>query len=73
MRGRGLLIGAELADEFKPRAAEIQKLCFKHGLLILLAGHDVLRFAPALNISMRKLALGLEILDEVFCELKATS
>lgn len=73
VRGRGLLIGAELADEFKPRAAEIQKLCFKHGLLILLAGHDVLRFAPALNISMRKLALGLEILDEVFCELKATS
>lgn len=69
VRGRGLLIGAELNDAYKPRAAEIQKLCFEHGLLILLAGHDVLRFAPALNISLRKLAMGLEILDEVFTEL----
>ncbi len=69
VRGRGLLIGAELTEPFKNRASEIQKRCFEHGLLILLAGHEVLRFAPPLNISQRDLALGLEILDEVFGEL----
>lgn len=71
VRGRGLLIGAELADAFKPRASEIQKLCFRHGLLILLAGHDVLRFAPPLNISRRHLKEGLRLLDEVFSEITA--
>ncbi len=73
VRGRGLLVGAELTEPFKARASEIQKRCFEHGLLILLAGHDVLRFAPPLNISQRDLALGLEILDEVFGEINMTA
>ena len=70
VRGRGLLIGAELADAYKAKASEIQKLCFKHGLLILLAGHDVLRFAPALNISKDQLLQGLVILKQVLNEIK---
>lgn len=71
VRGRGLLIGGELTEAYAPRASEIQKLCFKHKLLILLAGHEVLRFAPPLNISRAQLKEGLKILEQVFKELTA--
>ena len=50
IRGRGLMIGAQLRGDHAGRAGEILDHCLAHGLLLLQAGPDVLRFVPALNI-----------------------
>jgi acetylornithine and succinylornithine aminotransferases len=59
VRGRGLMIGAVLADAYKGRAGEILDHAAAHGLLLLQAGPDVLRFVPPLTISDEELAEGL--------------
>ncbi|MCF7223217.1 acetylornithine/succinylornithine family transaminase [Marilutibacter chinensis] len=59
IRGRGLMIGAQLRAEHTGRAAEILDRCVGHGLLLLQAGPDVLRFVPALNIGDADVADGM--------------
>ena len=60
VRGRGLMIGAVLADAYKGRAGDILDHAAAHGLLVLQAGPDVLRFVPPLIISDADLAEGLK-------------
>lgn len=60
VRGRGLMIGAVLAEAYRGKAGEILDLAAKHGLLLLQAGPDVLRFVPALNIGDEEVAEGLQ-------------
>ena len=50
VRGRGLMLGAVLADAYAGRAGEVLDHAARHGLLMLQAGPDVLRFVPALNL-----------------------
>ncbi|MFY1027856.1 aspartate aminotransferase family protein [Actinobacillus seminis] len=64
IRGEGLLIGAELVDKFHGKSTEFVKKAADQGLMILVAGSNVLRFAPALNISQEELALGLQRLEK---------
>ncbi|NMW24331.1 aminotransferase class III-fold pyridoxal phosphate-dependent enzyme, partial [Rhodanobacter denitrificans] len=59
VRGRGLMIGAVLADAYKGRAGAILDHAAAHGLLLLQAGPDVLRFVPPLTINDEELAEGL--------------
>ena len=59
IRGRGLMIGAQLRPEYAGRAAAILDRCVEHGLLLLQAGPDVLRFVPSLNIDDADVADGL--------------
>ena len=59
IRGCGLMLGAQLRDPFHGRAGEILDRCVEHGLLLLQAGPDVLRFVPALNISDADTAEGM--------------
>ncbi|OOG53798.1 acetylornithine/succinylornithine family transaminase [Rhodanobacter sp. C03] len=59
VRGRGLMIGAVLADAYKGKAGEILDHAAAHGLLLLQAGPDVLRFVPSLTITDDELAEGL--------------
>ena len=59
VRGRGLMLGAVLATAHKGRAGEILDHAAAHGLLVLQAGPDVLRFVPPLTISDEELAEGL--------------
>jgi acetylornithine/N-succinyldiaminopimelate aminotransferase len=59
IRGRGLMIGAQLRDAHAGKAGEILDRCVEHGLLTLQAGPDVLRFVPALNIGDADIAEGL--------------
>jgi acetylornithine/N-succinyldiaminopimelate aminotransferase len=63
VRGRGLMIGAVLADAYRGRAGDILDHAAAHGLLVLQAGPDVLRFVPPLIISDADLAEGLKRLD----------
>ncbi len=60
VRGRGLMIGAVLADAYRGRAGDILDHAAAHGLLVLQAGPDVLRFVPPLIISDADLAEGLK-------------
>ena len=50
-RGMGLLIGLPMAEGFKGRSKDYTKLCEKLGLMLLIAGPDVVRLAPALVVS----------------------
>lgn len=52
VRGKGLLIGAELASHLRGQAKTLTNLAAEEGLIALIAGPDVLRFAPALNIPL---------------------
>jgi succinylornithine aminotransferase len=51
LRGKGLLLGLALTDAYKGRAKDIVRAAEQEGLIILVAGPDVLRFAPALIVS----------------------
>lgn len=63
IRGRGLMLGAQLRREFAGRAGEILDHAAEAGLLLLQAGPDVLRLTPALNISATDVREGLDRLD----------
>ncbi len=63
IRGAGLLLGAELQGHWKDRARDVLRTCTEEGLLILMAGANVLRFAPALNIAPEQVRQSLDILE----------
>jgi len=56
VRGSGLLIGLPLAEGFKGRAKDITKAAESFGLMLLIAGPDVIRLAPALIVSDAQIA-----------------
>jgi len=60
VRGLGLLIGSELKGDYKNRAGELMGAALEQNLMILVAGKNVLRFAPPLNISEEELKLAFE-------------
>jgi acetylornithine/N-succinyldiaminopimelate aminotransferase len=60
VRGRGLMLGAVLADAHKGKAGAILDHAAQHGLLVLQAGPDVLRIVPPLNITDAEVAVGLQ-------------
>lgn len=64
IRGMGLLIGCELIDERKGQAKDLNALALEEGLLCLVAGPDVLRLAPALNIPDADIDEGLARLEK---------
>jgi acetylornithine/N-succinyldiaminopimelate aminotransferase len=70
VRGLGLLRGLRL--QFDPAKKtllnDVVASCQAHGLLVLRAGTDVLRFAPPLTVSKRELDEGLGILRAVLTE-----
>ena len=60
VRGLGLLIGCVLKDEYAGKAKNISNLAAEDGLMMLIAGANVLRFAPALIISEDEVNSGLD-------------
>jgi acetylornithine/N-succinyldiaminopimelate aminotransferase len=71
IRGRGLMLGAQLAPDVAGRAAEILDAAAEHGLLLLQAGPDVLRFVPPLTITDAELADGLDRLGRALAAWRA--
>jgi acetylornithine/N-succinyldiaminopimelate aminotransferase len=59
-RGQGLLIGAELSDAYKNRAGEFHAAAAECGLMMLVAGPNVMRFAPSLVIDFADIEEGME-------------
>lgn len=64
IRGMGLLVGAELTGRFYGQSKVVLEESASHGLMLLNAGSNVLRFAPALNISQQELQTGLQRLQQ---------
>ncbi|MES2296815.1 MAG: acetylornithine/succinylornithine family transaminase [Pseudomonadota bacterium] len=56
VRGSGLLLGIPVAPAFKGRSKDITKACEAQGLMLLIAGPDVVRLAPALIVSDEQIA-----------------
>ena len=59
IRGIGLLIGCALRDEYAGKAKQISLLAAEEGLMVLIAGASVVRFAPALIVHEEDVTLGL--------------
>lgn len=59
VRGQGLLLGAALNDNFKGKAREFLVASAEEGLMVLVAGTDVVRFTPSLIISENDITEGM--------------
>ena len=63
IRGVGLLLGCEMNAHYKDQAREVLSACTENGLLVLVAGANVVRLAPPLNISESEINQGLALMD----------
>lgn len=59
IRAEGLLIGVELIEKYQGKAMEFVTSASEEKLMLLIAGPNVLRFAPALNIPEQDVVEGL--------------
>lgn len=60
VRGQGLLLGCVMSEAYTGKAAQLMQLALQHGLLVLVAGNNVLRLAPSLLLSDTDLQAGLQ-------------
>jgi acetylornithine/N-succinyldiaminopimelate aminotransferase len=60
VRGKGLLLGLVLNEQWKGKSKDIVAAAQQNGLLILQAGPDVLRLAPSLIISEAEIKEGMQ-------------
>src|SRR5215471_3050644 len=79
VRGMGFFIGIEIVKDKTSKtrgeaeAKAIMDYCFKHGLLVILAGRNTIRFVPPLNITEDVMDEGLDILEEGIAEINTTA
>lgn len=64
VRGKGLLIGAELTDEYQGQGKSFLAAAADEGLMMLVAGPNVLRFAPSLIIPDKDIDEGMARLEK---------
>ena len=69
IRGLGLLIGCELDQRYAGQARDVVATCTQMGLLVLNAGPDVIRIAPALNINGSDIDQGLQIMQRAIARM----
>ena len=70
IRGKGLLIGAVLKEDYSGRAGQLTTLAMQEGLMTLVAGPDVHRFAPPLIISESEIDDALTMLARAYSHFK---
>jgi 4-aminobutyrate aminotransferase len=76
VRGRGLMIGAELVKDrrskepAKKAVSGVLNSCFKKGLVLLSCGESVVRLMPPLTMNKKELDQGLDILCSEMKKLK---
>ena len=69
IRGKGLLIGAVLTDAYQGRAKEFLNAAMDEGLMTLVAGASIVRFAPSLVITNEDIAEGLARFEKAVAKL----
>jgi 4-aminobutyrate aminotransferase len=79
VRGMGFFIGVEIVKDKQSKARgekeaqQVMDYCFRHGLLVIMAGKNTLRFIPPLNISEEEMDEGLDILEEGIAEVNSVT
>ena len=73
VRGYGLLLGCELSESWQDRSRDVLNACMAQGLLVLVAGPNVIRLAPALNIENHEIDEGLEKIAKAIAGLTGES
>ncbi|TAG80834.1 MAG: acetylornithine/succinylornithine family transaminase [Betaproteobacteria bacterium] len=69
VRGEGLWLGCELVAKYDNRAIEFMKAGHRHNVVFLTAGNNnILRFAPALNITDAEIDEGLARTEKAIAE-----
>jgi succinylornithine aminotransferase len=71
LRGQGLLLGCELEEPWRGRSRDFIKAALDEGLLVLVAGPDVIRLAPSLIIPDELIEAGLQRLERAIARLAA--
>ncbi|MBD1558396.1 aspartate aminotransferase family protein [Vibrio sp. S9_S30] len=69
VRGKGLLLGAALSEEWQGRARDVLVAAGHEGLMVLVAGANVVRFTPSLVISKEDIEEGLARLEKAIASL----
>jgi acetylornithine/N-succinyldiaminopimelate aminotransferase len=69
VRGKGLLLGAALNEEWQGRARDVLVAAGEQGLMVLVAGANVVRFTPSLVITTQEIEEGLSKLDKAIATL----
>ena len=70
IRGDGLLIGCELKEAWQGKSRDLLKLAQDQGVMVLIAGPNVLRLAPSLVIPYPDINKGLQQLAQAMLALK---
>ncbi len=70
VRGQGMLLGAVLNEEFKGRSRDFFLASADQGLFALVAGPDVIRFAPSLVIPEVDIIEGSKRLENAVAQVK---
>lgn len=73
IRGMGLLIGAEVVDAYKGNAKAFLAAAVEENLLLLVAGPDVVRFAPSLLIPDADITEGLARFERAIAKVAANA
>jgi acetylornithine/succinyldiaminopimelate/putrescine aminotransferase len=63
LRGEGVWLGCELDAPYAGKAADVLRAAGEQGLLVLMAGPNVVRIAPSLTISLDEILEGLARLE----------
>ncbi|HAS6216142.1 TPA: acetylornithine/succinylornithine family transaminase [Vibrio vulnificus] len=69
IRGKGLLLGVALNEQWQGRARDVLVAAGKEGLLVLVAGANVVRFTPSLVITKQEIEEGFAKLDKAIASL----
>ncbi len=76
VRGKGLMIGAEIVEDKetkKPgrdKAKEVMMRCWRRGVAVITCGTSTIRIVPPLNITRELVDAGLEIIEDVVKEVE---
>ncbi len=71
IRGKGLLLGCALNAHYQGRSREFLLASAEQGLMVLIAGPDVVRFAPSLVISEQDITEGLQRFEKALQQVLA--
>jgi succinylornithine aminotransferase len=63
IRGEGVWLGCELDERWHGKASDVMRAAADAGLMVLMAGTDVVRIAPSLVISLDEILEGLARLE----------
>ncbi|WP_085298577.1 aspartate aminotransferase family protein [Cognaticolwellia mytili] len=69
IRGKGLLIGAVLTEAYKGKAKDFLNAAMTEGVMTLVAGANIIRFAPSLVIPNEDIAEGLARFEKAVAKL----